>query len=73
MYFLKNILKIFDIFVKMRYHITRDAEVSELADEQDSGSCERYAREGSSPFFRMMEVPVWYGSFFLQTDASVVR
>ncbi len=29
-----------------------DAEVSELADEQDSGSCERYAREGSSPFFR---------------------
>ncbi len=30
------------------------AEVSELADEQDSGSCERYAREGSSPFFRMM-------------------
>ncbi len=30
-----------------------DAEVSELADEQDSGSCERYAREGSSPFFRM--------------------
>ena len=44
MCFLKNILKIFDIFVKMRYHITRDAEVSELADEQDSGSCERYAR-----------------------------
>ena len=35
MCFLKNILKIFDIFVKMRYHITRDAEVSELADEQD--------------------------------------
>lgn len=32
-----------------------DAEVSELADEQDSGSCERYAREGSSPFFRMTE------------------
>ena len=31
----------------------RFAEVSELADEQDSGSCERYAREGSSPFFRM--------------------
>lgn len=30
----------------------RYAEVSELADEQDSGSCERYAREGSSPFFR---------------------
>ena len=29
------------------------AEVSELADEQDSGSCERYAREGSSPFFRI--------------------
>ena len=52
MCFLKNILKIFDIFVKMRYYITRDAEVSELADEQDSGSCERYAREGSSPFFR---------------------
>ena len=41
MCFLKNILKIFDIFVKMRYYITRDAEVSELADEQDSGSCER--------------------------------
>ena len=58
MCFLKNILKIFDIFVKMRYYITRDAEVSELADEQDSGSCERYDREGSSPFFRMMEVPV---------------
>ena len=38
MCFLKNILKIFDIFVKMRYYITRDAEVSELADEQDSGS-----------------------------------
>ena len=53
MCFLKNILKIFDIFVKMRYYITRDAEVSELADEQDSGSCERYAREGSSPFFRI--------------------
>ena len=30
-----------------------NAEVSELADEQDSGSCERYAREGSSPFFRI--------------------
>ena len=30
------------------------AEVSELADEQDSGSCERYAREGSSPFFRIV-------------------
>jgi len=28
------------------YSILRDAEVSELADEQDSGSCERYAREG---------------------------
>ena len=53
MCFLKNILKIFDIFVKIRYYITRDAEVSELADEQDSGSCERYAREGSSPFFRI--------------------
>ena len=53
MCFLKNILKIFDIFVKMRYYITRDAEVSVLADEQDSGSCERYAREGSSPFFRI--------------------
>ena len=36
----------------MLYDIVRDAEVSELADEQDSGSCERYAREGSSPFFR---------------------
>ena len=32
----------------------RYAEVSELADEQDSGSCERYAREGSSPFFRIV-------------------
>ena len=28
------------------------AEVSELADEQDSGSCERLARVGSSPIFR---------------------
>ena len=53
MYFLKNILKIFDICVKLLYDIVRDAEVSELADEQDSGSCERYAREGSSPFFRI--------------------
>ena len=44
----------FDILRKMRYYNIRDAEVSELADEQDSGSCERYAREGSSPFFRMM-------------------
>ena len=26
-----------------------------MADEQDSGSCERYAREGSSPFFRMVK------------------
>ena len=25
-----------------------------MADEQDSGSCERYAREGSSPFFRIV-------------------
>lgn len=33
----------------------RYAEVSELADEQDSGSCERYAREGSSPFFRIAD------------------
>ena len=33
----------------------RFAEVSELADEQDSGSCERYAREGSSPFFRIAD------------------
>ena len=39
--------------VKLLYDIVRDAEVSELADEQDSGSCERYAREGSSPFFRI--------------------
>ena len=53
MCFLKNILKIFDICVKLLYDIVRDAEVSELADEQDSGSCERYAREGSSPFFRI--------------------
>ncbi len=29
------------------------AEVLELADRHDSGSCERYAREGSSPFFRI--------------------
>ena len=64
MCFLKNILKIFDIFVKMRYHITRDAEVSELADEQDSGSCERYAREGSSPFFRMIKALADARAFF---------
>ena len=44
----------FDNLWKMRYYSIRDAEVSELADEQDSGSCERYAREGSSPFFRMV-------------------
>ena len=45
------------------------AEVSELADEQDSGSCERYAREGSSPFFRI-EVPgsVSSGIFFSQEE-----
>ncbi len=53
MCYFKNIIKIFDIFVKLVYSIFRDAEVSELADEQDSGSCERYAREGSSPFFRI--------------------
>ena len=53
MCYFKNIIKIFDIFVKLVYSILRDAEVSELADEQDSGSCERYAREGSSPFFRI--------------------
>ena len=65
MCFLKNILKIFDIFVKMRYYITRDAEVSELADEQDSGSCERYAREGSSRFFRMVIALAHARAFFL--------
>ena len=48
-----NIINIFDFFAKLVYSIFRDAEVSELADEQDSGSCERYAREGSSPFFRI--------------------
>ena len=42
----------------------RFAEVSELADEQDSGSCERYAREGSSPFFRM-KIPGSVASGFL--------
>ena len=57
-HFLRYILKIFDFFVKMMYDCDcecniKDAEVSELADEQDSGSCERYAREGSSPFFRI--------------------
>ena len=31
----------------------RYAEVSELADEQDEGSCEHCARVGSSPIFRM--------------------
>ena len=51
-FYFKYIIKIFDICVKLLYDIVRDAEVSELADEQDSGSCERYAREGSSPFFR---------------------
>ena len=49
----------------MRYYITRDAEVSELADEQDSGSCERYAREGSSPFFRMIKALAHARAFFL--------
>ena len=71
MCFLKNILKIFDIFVKMRYHITRDAEVSELADEQDSGSCERYAREGSSPFFRTH--PKCFNLKIKKVDNSVDR
>ena len=70
MCFLKNILKIFDIFVKMRYHITRDAEVSELADEQDSGSCERYAREGSSPFFRMIKALADARAFFSYRAAA---
>ena len=55
MFYFKYIIKIFDICVKLLYDIVRDAEVSELADEQDSGSCERYAREGSSPFFRMIK------------------
>ncbi len=43
------------------------AEVSELADEQDSGSCERYARVGSSPIFRIKEIPgeKIFGDFFL--------
>lgn len=53
--FLRYIVKIFDFFVKMMYDNIRNAEVSELADEQDSGSCERYAREGSSPFFRILQ------------------
>lgn len=50
----------------------RYAEVSELADEQDSGSCERYAREGSSPFFRMIKA-LADARAFLRTDASVTR
>ena len=36
----------------LRVEKTHHAEVSELADEQDSGSCERLARVGSSPIFR---------------------
>ena len=45
-----------------------NAEVSELADEQDSGSCERYAREGSSPFFRIRK-PGSDASGFLRTGS----
>ena len=62
--FFEYILKIFDNYVKLLYDNIRDAEVSELADEQDSGSCERYAREGSSPFFRM-KTPVMAGVFYV--------
>ena len=36
-----------------------------MADEQDSGSCERYAREGSSPFFRMIKALADARAFFL--------
>ncbi len=54
--FIKILKKMFDIVINLRYYNIRDAEVSELADEQDSGSCERYAREGSSPFFRIQGV-----------------
>ena len=64
-FYFKYIIKIFDICVKLLYDIVRDAEVSELADEQDSGSCERYAREGSSPFFRMIKALADARAFFL--------
>ncbi len=55
----------FDIMIDLRYYNIRDAEVSELADEQDSGSCERYAREGSSPFFRINKREAKLESFCL--------
>ena len=38
---------IFEFVISISY-----AEMSELADEQDSGSCVGFPREGSSPFFR---------------------
>ena len=50
------------------YSIFRDAEVSELADEQDSGSCERYAREGSSPFFRIGKRYLLKMPFFIKSS-----
>ena len=46
---------------EMRY-----AEVSELADEQDEGSCEHCARVGSSPIFRIF----YLGNLHLETDAG---
>ena len=36
-----------------------------MADEQDSGSCERYAREGSSPFFRITLKALWSRAFLI--------
>ena len=49
------------------------AEVSELADEQDSGSCERYAREGSSPFFRMITLEADVSGVFAFHFSQVYR
>ena len=42
-----------------------------MADEQDSGSCERYAREGSSPFFCMTDSPVQRCAGFLLYSDSI--
>ncbi len=70
-FYFEYIIKIFDICVKLLYDIVRDAEVSELADEQDSGSCERYAREGSSPFFRTH--PKYFNLKIKKVEKSVDR
>ena len=43
-------------------------EVSELADEQDSGSCERLARVGSSPFSRITEALEKSRAFFESSE-----